>query len=151
MVKVGTRSFPFIICMATAVHLIWAICIYVDDSALNATALSALFQFFHSEMDARWVTSLYVSFWLLISAAFAFMGLWIVQQWATVLFLPQLILLWMSATGSFDAVFLGHFADGVERSRTFITADQIWPMALAVFYSAALIAQASRRRINGHR
>ena len=54
-------------------------------------------------------------------------------------YLPQQILLFMSATNAMRAVILQQFADGVIRGWAFILADQLTAVLFAVFHTIALL------------
>lgn len=53
--------------------------------------------------------------------------------------LPQQLLLYIAAGGSFRAIWFGHFADGVERTHIFILSDQAPSILIAVFHTWGMI------------
>lgn len=112
-------------------HLWWAFMIALDKSALNATAVDALFRVF----DDRWV----IIFVLILASTMSLVGLFGRWSWVSILLIPQQALLMLSAAGVLSAVFLSQFADGVLRPRAFIAADQMHMVWSAVGHTIALI------------
>ena len=61
------------------------------------------------------------------------------------LFLPQQILMILSAGGAISAMIEGRFADGVLRPSSFIIADQIPPIFAMIFHTCAISEEYFRR------
>ncbi len=53
--------------------------------------------------------------------------------------MPQQVLLIVSAATVAQAMLLGRFADGVVRTSKFLTADQAWPLVMAIIHVVALL------------
>jgi hypothetical protein len=101
-------------------------------TAIGATALAALYRY----MDHPYLLILTL-FGVAVLALLAVFSRGLIYVW---LLIPQQIVLMMSAAGAITAVYLSHFADGVERARIFIAADQIPVVLAALGHTAAIIA-----------
>jgi len=51
---------------------------------------------------------------------------------------PQQLLLYLSAGGAFEAIWVGHYADGVQRGHAHLFADQCPIIFLALFHTWAM-------------
>lgn len=134
MMRTFLRSAPpLMVSYCIILHLSWAYLIYLNPhTALGATGTSALLDVMRSD--------LIVMVALIISSLQAIVALYVPMPWNVVLLLPQQVLLLISALGAADAIYLSHFADGVERSREFIAADQIHLIYCSVAHALAIIA-----------
>ena len=119
-------------------HLCWAAIIMVDDSALNATALHAIYRYLGS--------SLLVAEAVFFSALLALVGIATNIPWVILLLIPQQVLLMMSAGGVTEAIWIAQFADGVVRPRAFIAADQLYVILAAIGHTLAIIFHIKRGR-----
>lgn len=136
MLSFRSRPISIMIGFSILLHLVWAATILVDDSAVGATALSALHRYVQ---DPRYLSG------LIASAAFlAFGALWTKRPWIVLLLIPQQILLCMSAAGAIEAMWLSQFADGVFRPRAFIIADQCYCVLAAIGHTVAIVVHAGR-------
>lgn len=136
MLQVRDRSVSIIVLCCIALHLWWAATISFDSSGIGGTGIEAIYRWFGSSL----VT------WLLFVAVMAIAAMFIRAPWWIVLFLiPQEITLMMSASGALSAIWLSQFADGVVRSRAFISNDQAWTIIGAVGHTLAIIAHARNR------
>jgi hypothetical protein len=119
-------------------HLVWAGTLLIENTAMNGTAMHALYVMFGS------VNILFVA--LLAVSGCAAWGA--ISQWRHAMFLviPQQIFLLVSAAGALEAMWLGQFADGVLRSSAFIVADQIYVVLTAFGHSIAIISLLLRDR-----
>lgn len=134
MLRVGDHFVSIMVIFAICLHLEWATLLLIDSSAANATALHSLF---------RYIPEIHVLALTVASAAIlAGIGLWTYRPLIMLLLIPQQILLMMSAAGTIDAVWLGHFADGVIRPRAFIAADQCYAVLAAIGHTVAIIGHA---------
>ena len=123
---------------AIALHLCWTLMIFLDPSALNATALSALYRYIHPAPLLAMVIS--------SAAMMALAGLFTNRlPWVVILLMLQQAMLMMSAIGAIDAMWLAQFADRVIRPRAFIAADQMYAVLAAIGHTAAIIARAVDR------
>lgn len=131
------------ISMAITLHLVWATLLLIDPAAVNATSVNAIFKFIHSPTE--------LAFALYSVAILASFGLFTKIPWIVLLLLPQQIALMMSAAGAIDAMWLAQFADGVSRPRTFLIADQLYSVLLAMGHTFAASVHVNRliRRRNG--
>lgn len=119
-----------------ALHLSWATIIFINPAALDATALSPLEQLFRSpELSA---------ILLVIVALQATGALFCPFPWNVWLLLPQQGMLLLSSSSVIAAVYLGQFADGVERPHAFILADQLHIILAGFGHAVAII-------VHGHR
>lgn len=133
----AARSVSIMVLSAVGLHLCWAIIILFDESAVNATAVNALFRY----IDPPRLLAGSV-------AAAAFLALYAMLApgtWTLLLLLPQQVLLMMSAAGAVEAIWASQFADGAIRPHGFIAADQIYSIIVAIGHTAAIIMQARRR------
>jgi hypothetical protein len=105
--------------------------IFIDPSSVQITTVSALTLFFGSSYK--------IVLGLLVASVMSMVGITIDKSWSGILLIPQQVILLLSASGALSAMFLGHFADGVERSRAFILADQCHIVLAAIFHTLALI------------
>jgi hypothetical protein len=134
------RSISIMVLYAIALHFLWSIILLFDQSALNVTAVDALFDV------TKWL-SLPVAAVSVVTGVAAFLAMaalcsrW---SWTVWLLLPQQILLMISASGAIEAVWISQFSDGVIRSRGFIAADQMHIVLAAIGHTAAIIVHAMR-------
>lgn len=125
------RPISVMIVTCMTLHVWWAIMLFGNEAALKTTAINALHDVIEDRFD--------MIFWLLSASSCSLVGWLIRRPWAGILLIPQSVLLWLSAAGVLSSVFLGHFADGVDRAREFIAADQMIYVFLAAGHTAALI------------
>jgi len=124
---------------AVALHYLWAACVVVDRTALYATALHV----FYAVMGwPHWIMPAVFA----AVATMAMMALFLpdVGKVAIALMLPQQVMLMISAYGAIQATVAGHFGDGIERSHTFILADQAPAIIAAVGHTLAIIGMGQR-------
>ncbi len=104
--------YPISIAMAISLHLVWAVTIIIDPSAIDATALHTLGE----TMGADFASAVYGSV-----ALIALAGILVPQKWLRVLMLcPQQFVLWFSLSGAAHAMMLGTFADGTMPSEPYL-------------------------------
>lgn len=123
----------WIIYYASAIHALWLVAVILDSSALNATGLAALLNAFGSRPA--------VAVALAVSTSLALTGLYrpCENRFARIaMLMPQQFLLVLSAGGAAQAIFSGHFADGVLRPVAFIFADQLHYVLKAAFHTGAI-------------
>lgn len=136
MILVGDRYISLMVLFSVALHLLWAVLIFHDHSAVNATAVHGVGKFIESP--------------ILLAMTFAgvawcaTLGIFTRLPWIVLLLIPQQIVLLFSAVGVVEAIWLAQFADGVVRSRSFLAADQIYTVLAAVGHTFAMIAHAKR-------
>lgn len=120
---------PWLIWGACVLHLTWAILILIDRTALFATATDGLVDL---------VTNRYVLVGiLLVTSLLAIYGT--TKSHYIAWFIPQQIVLAASAVNAFAAIVNAQFADGVVRSRSFIGADQVIVIVIAIFYGCSVL------------
>lgn len=134
MIKIAGRLFSITVGVCIALHIVWAWLILFDGSALNSTALAAIYRALGFG-SAVWTAAL-----LCAAALLASWGMVTRRPWIVVLLLPQQALLLISAVGSIEAIWAQQFADGVVRPAGFIAADQIDSVLLAAGHTAALVS-----------
>lgn len=124
---------------AIALHLLWAFLLVWNESATNATALAALSRLFPA------VTGLVIV--LFVVSLLAICGLFYRGNgpWGILLLVPQQLALGVSAAGAIRAMWLGQFADGVERSHVFLIADQCPAVLAFSVHSATILFLAVRK------
>lgn len=123
-------SYPVIVVAVIWQYTVVAALLW-DPSAINATSMHILLGLVPSE--AVW----YI---LGVSSTLATLAFLSPHRLDTLAYLmPQQILLYISAAASAQAIWLGHFGDGVERSRAFILADQSLPILVAFAHTWALL------------
>lgn len=137
MSPIAERSISIMVLYAISLHLAWAILLLIDESAVNATAVNALFRYVHPPI----VLAIAVA----SAALLALVAMVTRPTWTLVLLLPQQILLMMSAAGAIEAIWSAQFADGVIRSSAFIAADQLYSVLAAIGHTFAIIMQALKR------
>lgn len=125
------RNLPIMVLYAVVLHIIWGIGGLADPGAYASTALSALYRVFGPATP----------FLCIFVAISAFVG---VQRHgsrlgALLFMLPQQTFLIISAIGAIHAMMLGHFADGVMRSRWFIISDQSPAVLAAAGHTGSLL------------
>lgn len=130
--------YSIMVMYATALHLTWASVLTFADSALGATAVEALYRYIY---PAPVLTIALTS-----AALMAICAMFTRVPWIVFLLLPQQALLCMSAAGAIEAMWLGQFADGVQRDFGFIAVDQMHIVLAAVGHTLAIIAHACRLR-----
>lgn len=137
MLIVHERPISIMVMFAIALHLWWALMIVLDISALHATGLASLYHYIAQPqlLAAVIVGATLMSFAAMVSSA----------RWIVLLFLPQQVLLMMSAAGVVEAIWLAQFADGVMRPRAFIASDQIYSVLAAIGHTTAIVTIAMTR------
>jgi hypothetical protein len=121
---------PLFVLYAISLHLIWAICAFLSDSAYNGTAFAGVYAVFG---DASPYACLFVASCAIValfnqSTLSGFM-----------LMMPQQMMLFLSAFSALHGMIDAHFADGVIRSREFIVADQIPAVLGATAHTIAMM------------
>jgi ABC-type Na+ efflux pump permease subunit len=103
---------------AVTLHMIWAVLLVLNVGATGATAVHGPAKLFPNHYGLAAL--------LVIVAGCALLGIYMDGPSATkiLLLVPQQLMLGLSAAAALNAMTDGHFADGVERSRAFIIADQ---------------------------
>ena len=120
---------------AIALHFAWALILFIDDSALGATAIHALY---------RWIPMPWLMLVIVGAAMLALISIVSKPPWFVILLLPQQVLLVMSAAGAVEAIWLAQFADGVVRPRAFLAADQFYSILACIGHTVAIIAHTGR-------
>lgn len=124
------KHYYLIITYAIVLHWLWAICLMFDSAAGNATSVHTLLHF----MTETGAIATYIGVALL-----SFIGLFYDRGLMKVLcLLPQQFLMMVSAGGALYAMYLGQFADGVQRSHAFIIADQSPAVIAAILHTVAI-------------
>lgn len=134
MIRTKKHVISIMVLYAISLHLVWATTCAFDPDSVNATAIFALYKHVQSPLLLSWV--------LYIVAGCAITGLFTRVPWIVLLLVPQQIALMWSASGAVEAIWLAHFADGVIRSRGFLTNDQCYSILAAFWHTVAIIAHA---------
>lgn len=130
------RTVSIMVLCAVVIHLTMAFALWFDDSAVGATAVHALHRFI--------ATPKILSVTFASVAMLALTGVFTKGPWVWTLLIPQQVVLTLSADGAFDAIWLGHFADGTIRPWGFILADQVPALAIAAAHTVAILAHYMR-------
>lgn len=131
------RSVSIMVAYAVILHLVWAVAILIDPQSVNATAVHALHRLLHSPQNVALTAGL--------CSVLAGIGMATRMPWLALLLIPQQILLMISAAGSFEAMWLSQYADGIFRARAFIIVDQVPVVLAALGHSVAIFAHIWRR------
>jgi len=137
----------YIVALAALLHIGWAIDILIADKVEMTTPTAIYFDMFGD----RYV----VSGLLFAVSAFALVGKlrWDANWFSFWSVIPQQALLMLSAWSSGWAVYVGHYADGVVRSRHFLFDDQwqnIITMILHSVYVGILLVHLLLDKDKGH-
>lgn len=126
----------YIIGVTSLLHLGWGTLLCISQEAGNATPVDIFFRFLNRP-------TIVLLFFGVSILALLFLRLRLGQtvnaRYLSLLLLPQQFVLLCSAGSGFLATILGHYADGVARSWTFILADQLPSILIAVLYTTAVI------------
>lgn len=129
--------YPISITIACVMHLIWAVGLGIEPGSINATGLHAVLVLARSPEMAAFIFAS-VATLAMFGVAFHHPGL------RVALILPQQGVLWFSVIGATNAMYLGQFADGVQRAHWFLIVDQIPVVLIAIGHTAALLFIAER-------
>ena len=122
-----------VIAYAICLHMLWAVLLVADQSVKKITAIASLTQY----VTFPWGAILFFSV-----AAMAVVGLFMHGRLVRLaLLLPQQAVLFLSAGGAIQAVWVSHFPDGYAASRAFIAADQFPAILIAIAHTWALLQQ----------
>jgi hypothetical protein len=122
---------PLIIVYAILIHLTWAVTLLFDPAAGYATAVHTLLNFV-SDTSATIV--------YFVVAGVAIIGL-LYRGFSkpALCMLPQQLIMMISAGGAIWAMWLGQFADGIQRPHAFLIADQSPAVIAAVLHTYAIL------------
>lgn len=126
----------YIIAVTSLLHFGWGVLLYISREAGNATPIDIFFRFFNRPI-------VIVLFFGVSILAILFLRLRLGKpvnaRYLSLLLLPQQFVLLCSAGSGLLATILGHYTDGISRSWTFILADQLPAILIAILYTTALI------------
>lgn len=124
----------WIIWYCVFLHFIWGLSLLITNESIHTTTIDAFFFF---STNVKIIGSCLCSIAILASCGL-FNHKW--PKWIDCLMvLPQQFILLLSANGAITAIIHSQFADGVQRSRTFIFCDQLDSILLAIFHTATII------------
>lgn len=118
--------------MASTLHIIWGLLLIFSIDATRITGLNLLYTIVPNRFMLAAI--LICSSLMALMAVLKYNG-----TKSIVLLLPQQFLLVVPAIAVLQAIGVGHFADGVARSRVFLTADKASVVLLAIYHTHALI------------
>lgn len=124
--------YPISICIACAMHLIWAAGLLMEPQAINATGVYTILVIAQSPTIAA---AIFFSVAVMASVGLLFENPLI----RTLLIIWQQLILWFSMIGAVHAMYLGTYADGVERVSWFLIVDQIPVVLIAYGHMLALL------------
>src|SRR6267378_7706070 len=107
----------WIILYATILHWIWGIMLLSSNSPINITAIASM-------TKLGLVSSSNIAIFCLSASFLALLGLFSPKPIGAIFFIPQQIIMLVSAFGAISAMMSGSFADGVLRPTPFLIADQ---------------------------
>ena len=123
-------NFPIIL-IAIVQEYLWAISLIWDSNSINVTAINILSNF----MSVAVLSTVLIAVPTLAAVGFTFH-----KRINTLLALvPQQFMLYLSAGGAIESIYLGKFADGVERTQAFLLADQCSAFLIAFFHTWAMV------------
>ena len=124
----------WIIWFAVFLHLLWGILLMISGDPVNITAI-------HTSMSLFKFRLLLGSVYIIagFSSAISLRSKRRKSLTDLLLLLPQQFLLMVSAGGAINAMYLSQFADGVIRPRSFLVADQMPVVFIALFHSCAIL------------
>ena len=128
--------FPLILKLIIWKHLVWAACIFFDTSAMHITAFAS--------MPLSGIASIGI---LVGSSCLALVPFYVLvsRTVMAMLFVPQSVLMYVSALGALRAVLTGTYGDGVQHPHLFILADQCIYELLAYYHTIAVVKNAQER------
>ncbi len=130
------RYFPTVVALAVALHLLWCAGILLEPSSVFATAPSAALVLMGLVTGSQqWAPAIL----FFVVAMMAGYGLCIRSPWRHLWMVPQHAVLSISAIGALHAMWLGQFADGVQRTRWFLIVDQSPIVLITLAHLTALI------------
>lgn len=126
-----------VIAYAICLHALWAALLITDQSVKKITAIASLTQY----VTYPWGAALFFTV-----AALACVGLFAQgRRVRLLLLLPQQAILFLSAGGAMEAIWVSHFPDGYVASRAFIAADQFPAILVAIAHTWAILQQVRTR------
>lgn len=129
-----------IVVYAIILHLVWAVSLWASPTTANATAVHTLLQF----LSIPQAIAVYLSV-----ACLAIIGLIYRENlWKPLFLLPQQFVLIVSAGGALWAMWIGQFADGIQRSHEFLIADQSPAVIAALLHTYAICLIIKETRYN---
>ena len=136
MMRLLNRPLSIMVMYAIVLHACWTVILLFDATAINATAVNAIYRFIESAP--------LLALTLGICTCSAIVGLFTRSPIIVILLMPQQVILMMSAAGAVEAIWNSQFADGVIRDRGFIAADQLYSVIAALGHTVAIIAHGRR-------
>jgi hypothetical protein len=132
-------SYSVIVLYAIALHLTWAVAIFFDENVRQVTAIHEL---------STYAPYPWTEFILGAVAILALAGLFIKSRlWSVLLMLPQQMILFLSAFGGIEAMYMASFPDGVVRTHAFLIADQMPVILAAVGHTIAILNSAQGENV----
>lgn len=122
-------NFPIIL-IAITQQYIWATMLLLNHETMNITAIDVM---------AKLLPPIVIAIILICVATLAIFSFSFKRRMLNLLgLLPQQFMLFLSAGGALQAMLLGRFADGIERSHAFLVADQCSAILIALFHTWAI-------------
>lgn len=143
MLRWGPKHISIMVLYATLLHICWGTAILIDEQSLTATALDALYRFLPYPVGLAIV--------LISTALMAMVGVFARAGGVRIalLLIPQQTIMMMTAAGAVEAMWLGHFADGVLRPHAYVFVSQVNYVIAALGHTLALISTAHSDGRNG--
>lgn len=136
MITIWNHPTSIMVLFAISLHLFWALFIWIDPAAVDATPLHALYLYVQPPRLLAFVVA--------ACALLALVGIYSRVLWVAVLLLPQQILLMGSASGAVEVIWLGHLLDGVSRPRAYLATVEIYSVLALVGHTIAIIVHTKR-------
>jgi len=128
----------YIVLCASLLHVIWAGLLLVTPDAGGSTPLHIIVVV----CGGPWRTAIVLTLVAGAAMVFPFSKYRVSNRALALMLIPQQTFLLMSAGAGIRAAMLGHYADGVARSWTFILSDQLPVILIAVLYTVAVLEAA---------
>lgn len=128
----------YIVLCASLLHFLWAALLLVSPDAGGATPLNIVLRVCGGPIRTSFVLTCVA----LAAMVFPFSKYRVSNRALALMLIPQQTILLMSAGAGIRAAVLGHYADGVARSWTFILSDQLPMILIAALYTVAVLEAA---------
>ncbi len=125
----------YVVAYASLLHFIWAFLLLLDDRAQGSTPVSIISKVCGGPVRSAVVLAVFGT----MAIVFPFLKHRVSNAQLAVLLIPQQMLLILSAGAGLTAVVRSSYADGVVRAASFILADQLPSILLAILYTAVVV------------
>lgn len=145
-----TRYYPTVVGITIVLHFVWAAGLYFDPLSALATPTHLMLMVVHTFIAPEHTVHVTSAIFVTVATLAAFGLFQTDRRMEILLILPQHFALWVSSVGAIYGMYLGQYADGVQRTHWFLIVDQIPIVLLAVGHLVALLFVAARRGLVGY-